>query len=129
MKSLFIKLLTGHGGRIKSALTAGLVWLITWTITKFGIKAGEDWASEIATISALAVGWALESIAAKIGVDGVKAIQAEMPQARVSADGHAGPITIGAIKELVTESGMMAPETAAIVTPEIVKGMSAPPSI
>lgn len=111
MKTIAIKFLTGNGARIKVALTSGIVWLITQAITRLGLDIGPDWSAQISVYAALSAAWLLESITAKISTDGIKKIQEILPP-EVKVDGHAGPATTGALKQIVKEAGeVVAPLT------------------
>jgi hypothetical protein len=107
MKTAAIKFLTSNGARIKVALASGIVWLITQGITRLGLDIGSDWSAQISVYAALAAGWVLESITAKISTDGIKKIQEILPP-EVKVDGHAGPMTTGVLKQIVRENGEVA---------------------
>lgn len=105
MKSLIIKLLTGKGARIKVALTAGLVSLITWALTKFGLEISEDWRPQIIVGATFAAGYALEAVAAWLGVKGILAIQDQIPWVTSSGRVTENGATVTAVKQLVEDAG------------------------
>lgn len=107
MKALLTKLLTGRGGRIKAALAAILIGFATTAITKLGIELTLEQAQMTSLLAIAAAGWILESVAAKLGIDGVKEMQGVMQDANpfLKADGHAGKKTKETLVEILAEAG------------------------
>lgn len=88
MKNILIKLITGKMPRLKVAVVAGVAWLISYLITKFGLQIGEDTRAEINNYVAGGVWLVIEMIAAKLGLDSVKSIQRELPAMMPDVAGH-----------------------------------------
>ena len=100
MTPILQKIIYGHRARLKVMLTAGIVWLISWVVAKTGFNNGADWSAQIATFAAVAAGYVMEAIAAKVSAEGVKDIQRILPQP-LKEDGLAGEQTIAAVTEVV----------------------------
>ncbi len=107
MKPLLIKLLTGRAGRIKSAIAAMIIGGVASLTAKLGFEIPQEWTAAVTVIAVTAAGWILESIAAKLGTDGVKAMQDELQAVNpfLKKDGDAGRVTMGTLEDLLAEAG------------------------
>lgn len=121
MKDALRKLLTGNFPRLKAALTAGIVGGLTWLITRVGLNVGPDWSAQITSMATLAAGWLLESIAAKMGSDGIKAIQDVLPGVASTGSARKDGTTVEAVRELVADT--TAPQPVLSPTAKTVKLM------
>lgn len=103
MNDMLQKFYAGHAPRIKVAVTAFIVWLLTWLVAKFGFANGTDWSAQISTFAAFVAGYIMEAIGGKIGTNGMKEIQTLVPQA-IPVDGHVGN-TVAAVQQVVDAAG------------------------
>lgn len=118
MKAEILALIASNRGRLIAATAAFIVGGIAQLITSWGFQLPADIAIQLSSIAALAVGWAIDHVAARINSTGITKMQDTLPG--IQSTGYANKETVSAVRELAT--GVEQPDKASEKPFTVVEG-------